>query len=66
MKKTYDRMNPDKELLHRLRAYSKITWGAEAYAISVREAEYILDLIKDLDTEIMILKERLKNQDSSD
>jgi hypothetical protein len=39
----YDRMNPNLyQLLERLEKYSKTTYGAEAYALSMKEAALLL------------------------
>jgi hypothetical protein len=41
----YDRMNPDiNELLKRLENYSKVTYGKNAYELSVAEAKLIVEL----------------------
>lgn len=45
-KDNYDRMVPTPELLNRLEVYSKITWGTNAYALSVAEAAWLVQEIK--------------------
>lgn len=43
----YERMNPTPEgLLEKLKAYSLIDWGTDAYALSVAEARLIVSLIQ--------------------
>jgi hypothetical protein len=57
-KTEYDRMNPDKAtLIERLHTYSQITYGANAYPLSIAEAKLILAL----ETEIRSLKLEIEN-----
>jgi hypothetical protein len=53
---SYDRMNPDFRLLSRIKEYSDITYGKDAYGLSTAEARYILEIIEELNSEIITMR----------